>query len=40
MILDNYQKPERVLSYSEALLITKKEYEILKNIAKKEKKRI
>ena len=40
MILDNYQKPEKVLSYTEALVITKKEYEILKNIAKKEKKRI
>ena len=40
MILDNFQKPEKILSYSEALIITKKEYEILKNIAKKEKKRI
>ena len=40
MNLDNYQNPERILSYNEALIITKKEYEILKNIAKKEKKRI
>lgn len=40
MILDNYQKPERILSYQEALIITKKEYQILKNIAKKERKRI
>ena len=40
MNLDNYQRPEKILSYNEALIITKKEYEILKNIAKKEKKRI
>ena len=40
MNLDNYQNPERILSYIEALIITKKENEILKNIAKKEKKRI
>ena len=40
MILDNYQKPEKILSYNEARIITKKEYQILKNIAKKEKKRI
>ena len=40
MILDNYQNPERILSYTEALIITKKEYQILKNIAKQEKKRV
>ena len=40
MILDNYQNPERILSYTEALIITKKEYQILKSLAKYEKKRI
>jgi len=40
MNIENYQKPEKILSYLEAAIITKKEYEILKSMAKKEKKRI
>lgn len=40
MKIDNYKEPEKILSYNEARIITKKEYAILKNIAKKEKQRI
>ena len=40
MMIDNYLEPERIISYNEGRIITKKEYEILKKRAKKEKERI